>query len=201
MTALRTTTPLSASDLSPAERAALTVAGAATVGFGAYGAITGAPSTTAYVGVVVSLAAALLGLRRGPLPAALAVSLGVLAVAHLAGGLVPVGDGVLYNASYRTDVLQYDHLVHSSAVFVGTLTVWTVFAGRMATAGRPPAVAVWVLAGLGLGALNELVEFLATLAHGGAAVGGYENTGWDLVSNLVGAGAAGVVLARRRRTS
>jgi hypothetical protein len=184
-------------DLTPAERAALTLTGAATVAFGAYGAATGASSTTSYVVVVAALAAGLVALRRRPLPAVLALALAGLAVAHLAGGLVQVGDGVLYNASYRTEVLQYDHLVHSTAILVGTLTVWTLFAGRMAGTGGRADVLVWVLAGLGLGALNELVEFLATLAHGGDGVGGYENTGWDLVSNLLGAAAAGVVLARR----
>ena len=51
---------------------------------------------------------------------------------------------------------------------------------------------------LGLGALNETVEFLATLAHHGAHAGGYWNTGWDLVSNFTGVAAAGLVIARRR---
>lgn len=201
MTTLLTTAPtVSDRDLSPTERTALGITATATVAFGAYGAVTGAPSTTAYVVVVSAVAATLVALRRRPLPGVLALALAGLAVAHLAGGLVGVGDGVLYNAQFRTEVLQYDHLVHSAASFVGTLTVWTVFAGRLGMAPAASPVLVWVLAGLGLGALNELVEFLATLAHGGSAVGGYENTGWDLVSNLVGAGAAGVVLARRPAT-
>lgn len=199
MTALRTTTtpPTSDRSLVPAERAALAVAAVGAAAFGAYGAATGASGTTAYVAVVAAVAVTLVLLRRRPLPGVLALALAAVAVAHLAGGLVQVGDGVLYNASYGTKVLQYDHLVHAAAVFVGTLTVWTVFAGRIGTTAASPTVVVWVLAGLGLGALNELVEFLATLAHGGSGVGGYRNTGWDLVSNLLGAGAAGLVLARR----
>ena len=201
MTALQTTATAgtrTGTDLSPAERAALALTATATVAFGADGAATGASSTTSYVFVVSALTAGVVALRRHPLPAVLALALAAMAVAHLAGGLVQVGDGVLYNASYRTEVLQYDHLVHSTAVFVGTLTVWTLFAGRMTVSGGTATVLVWMLAGLGLGALNELVEFLATLASGGDAVGGYENTGWDLVSNLLGASAAGIVLVRRR---
>jgi hypothetical protein len=58
-------------------------------------------------------------------------------------------------------------------------------------------VVLCVLGGLGLGALNELIEFLATLAHSGSHVGGYENTGWDLLSNLVGATAAGLLSWKR----
>jgi hypothetical protein len=56
-------------------------------------------------------------------------------------------------------------------------------------------------AALGLGALNEMVEFLATLAHHGAHAGGYWNTGWDLVCNFIGAGAAGLVIARSRASA
>ena len=45
-------------------------------------------------------------------------------------------------------------------------------------------------AGLGFGALNEVVEFAATLLVPETNVGGYRNTGWDLVANLFGATAA-----------
>jgi hypothetical protein len=39
---------------------------------------------------------------------------------------------------------------------------------------------------MGFGAANEVVEFIATITLPGTNVGGYENTGWDLVANLVG---------------
>ena len=42
-------------------------------------------------------------------------------------------------------------------------------------------------AGMGLGSLNELIEFAATLTVPETNVGGYINTGWDLVANFVGA--------------
>ena len=41
-------------------------------------------------------------------------------------------------------------------------------------------------AALGLGALNEMVEFIATLAQHSAHAGGYWNTGWDLIANFTG---------------
>lgn len=58
--------------------------------------------------------------------------------------------------------------------------------------------ALWVvvLGGCGLGALNELVEFLISQTVPGTRIGGYENTGWDLVANLVGCLAAGTWLGR-----
>jgi hypothetical protein len=55
-----------------------------------------------------------------------------------------------------------------------------------------------VLAGIGLGGINEMIEFLATIAHSGAHVGGYVNTGWDLVANTIGSGAAGLLISRGR---
>ena len=58
------------------------------------------------------------------------------------------------------------------------------------------ALLLVVLGGLGLGALNETIEFLTTTAHAGAHVGGYENTGWDLVSNVAGALMAAVAIRR-----
>jgi len=46
------------------------------------------------------------------------------------------------------------------------------------------------LGGLGLGALNEVIEFMAVLLVPATNVGGYVNTGWDLVSNTAGAAIA-----------
>ena len=59
-------------------------------------------------------------------------------------------------------------------------------------------VAVWFV-GMGVGALNEVIEFLATLALPDTNVGGYHNTGRDLIANLLGAATAAVVVVRRIR--
>lgn len=45
---------------------------------------------------------------------------------------------------------------------------------------------ICVACGMGFGAANELVEFAAAMTLPNVNVGGYENTGWDLVANLVG---------------
>ncbi|MBN2024308.1 MAG: hypothetical protein JW809_16110 [Pirellulales bacterium] len=58
-----------------------------------------------------------------------------------------------------------------------------------------------VAAGMGFGAANEVVEFIATLALPGTNVGGYENTGWDLVANLVGCVAAATIIAIRHSSA
>jgi hypothetical protein len=45
---------------------------------------------------------------------------------------------------------------------------------------------------MGVGGINEMVEFIATLIFKDTNVGGFDNTGWDLVFDLVGATAAGL---------
>lgn len=180
-----------------AEAVSLGVVAAAMVGFGGFGLATGAPSTVAYL-VTVALVGALVVRAWTPdAPRLLAPGFAVMTVLHLAGGLVRVGHDVLYNASFASPALRYDHVAHAFGVLVGTIAVWALVARPAGLAWHGPgAVAVVVLAGLGLGALNETVEFLTTTLHHGSHVGGYTNTGWDLVSNVVGAVAAGRFLAR-----
>ena len=197
-------TPTTSPPLSPAESTAVHAAAAAIVGFGVYGFATGAPSTMAYLVSVVAVGLVIRHFRREPLPGPVAIGLAVAAAAHMAGGLVRVGHDVLYNAStgpyvasLHTHVLQYDHFAHTFAVFVGTLTLWTLLALPTASvSNRRSLIVLCTLAGLGIGGVNETIEFLATIAHAGAGVGGYTNTGWDLVSNLVGATAAATVIVR-----
>ncbi|HVL29021.1 MAG TPA: DUF2238 domain-containing protein, partial [Acidimicrobiales bacterium] len=102
---------------------------------------------------------------------------------HLAGGVVPIGGGrVLYNAVLPVELFHFDRLVHAfgfgfATVVCGKVLLRFVPEGRLAAAS---AVLV-LLAGLGVGALNEIVEFGATLVLPETNVGGYVNTGWDLV--------------------
>jgi uncharacterized membrane protein YjdF len=117
-----------------------------------------------------------------------------LAVAILAAGIVAVGDDVLYNASIgpwlsglHTHIIQYDHVVHAFGAFLATLISWALLAPATSTdIDRRHLMVLCMIAGLGIGAINEVIEFIATTAH----IGGYDNTGWDLVSNTVGAVAA-----------
>jgi uncharacterized membrane protein YjdF len=192
---------------SATERIAVQIVGVALVGFAILGFATGSSNTVTYVTSIVAIGFAIRGLRRTPLPDALALALALHAVFHLAGGLVNVGNDVLYNASIgpmvsalHTHVLQYDHLVHAFGSCVGTLTLWTLLAPEPTSraSGRNLAI-LCVLAGLGIGALNEMIEFLATIAHSGAHVGGYDNTGWDLVCNTIGGLVAAGVIERVRR--
>jgi hypothetical protein len=181
------------------ERAALAVVGVAGAGFALSGAAHAVPGTVEYVVAVTVMVSGVALVRRQPLPAPLAAFGAASVVLHLAGGLVRVGNDVLYNATAGIEVLRYDHLAHAVGIFVGTWLLWELLVPpTVVTAARTPLVMLALLAGLGLGAVNETVEFLATQAHGGGHVGGYTNTGWDLVVNSMAGIAAGPVLHRHR---
>lgn len=195
--------------LSRAERGAVLAAAVAVAGFGSYGFATGSPSTVGYVSAVIVAGAAIVWLRRTVLPGLLAAGLAIAAMVTLAGGLINAGQNVLYNAgigpysrALGTHILQYDHLAHAYVSFVAVFACWVMLAAPHAGAGRRRELLLLAAgAALGLGALNEMVEFLATLAHHGAHAGGYWNTGWDLVCNFIGAGAAGLVIARSQAST
>lgn len=121
--------------------------------------------------------------------------------AHMAGGLIEVPESwprgatepVLYNLWLIPDLLKYDQLIHAYGFGICT---WVCWQGIAAATGktRPTfgLLTLAVLAAIGLGAMNEVIEFAATLSMPETNVGGYRNTGWDLVSNLVGTLIAGI---------
>ncbi len=127
---------------------------------------------------------------------------------HMGGGLVPVPDSwpvneaqqVLYSLWLIPGRLKFDQLVHAFGFGVTTWVCWQGMAAAFRTRGveARPTTGVLILcaaAGMGFGALNEVIEFAATLLVPETNVGGYLNTGWDLVANLVGASLA-VILIR-----
>ncbi len=146
--------------------------------------------------VVVASLHARVGLGRGVL-----WGLCLWGLAHMAGGLLPAPGrpgAILYDVGLLPGV-RYDRAVHACGFGVATVACWQAVRGRLGSGRVSVGVALMVwLMGMGLGAVNEVVEFLASLALSGSHVGGYQNTGWDLVFNLLGGGAAATWLRWRR---
>ena len=150
-----------------------------------------------YLVVMLVLAAAVLAVpARGRLSAPVLWGLSIWGAAHMAGGLVPLEDvGVLYNLWLIPDLLKYDQVVHAYGFAVTTWVCWEAI--RPSLKDPSPRLGPLVLcaaAGMGFGGLNEVVEFIAVLTIPDTNVGGYENTGWDLVANLVGVVVAAVMI-------
>ena len=174
------------------------VLGAVVVAFGTLGIVRGDARVWPYLTVIlVCLAITALVDRSvgfGPGALWLLVLTGTL---HLAGGLAPdpTGAGVLYGMWLLPDALRFDQLVHAIGSVAATVTAWQLL-GTWLGPGTPPRTHAWLaaLAGLGKGAVNEIVEFLVSVRGLGAYVGGFENTGWDLVFDAAGVAAAATVL-------
>lgn len=127
---------------------------------------------------------------------------------HMAGGGIPVGDSVLYGYTLidiysdggEFSILKYDQVVHAFGFAVATIVAHHVMRPRWQHGESKKLLYVGAaLAGMGLGSLNEIVEFIAVLAAPETGVGGYYNTALDLVFNTIGATLAACFLAWRNR--
>ena len=119
------------------------------------------------------------------------------AILHFAGGLMPIPESVtelgrpanLYNLRLFPWFPKYDQMVHAFGFGMTTILIYEAICVRIGRALHIDLVlcSMLFLAAMGLGAINEVIEFLAVLLMPDTNVGGYENTGWDLVSNGTGA--------------
>jgi hypothetical protein len=117
---------------------------------------------------------------------------------HMAGGGIIVKDKVLYALELLplwqigdSVILKYDQVVHFFGFGVATLVVYHLLLPYLNDkANWKVLFPVIIAGGMGLGALNEIVEFIAVLSFPQTNVGGYVNTSLDLVFNALGAIAA-----------
>jgi hypothetical protein len=129
------------------------------------------------------------------------------ALIHLAGGGIKVGAGVLYgyvllpfyNGGGEMILLKYDQVVHA---FGFGLCAYIIFHFLKKYVQNPYRFGVYfiaVLAGMGIGVVNEVVEFIAVLLFPDNGVGGYVNTSLDLVFNTLGATLAMILVWIKNR--
>lgn len=189
--------------LSRSDRAALAVALGCLALAGPYAWSRANFEFVLYAGSLLVIGAAVLVLHlRVRLHAAAIWALVAWSVLHMAGGLVQVDAevGVLYNLWLLPGWLKYDQAVHAFGFGLCTSLCWQALSVRL---DRPQAslgiALLCALGGMGLGAVNEVLEFVAVLTIPDTNVGGYENTGWDLVFNAGGAFTVGAVLWWRGR--
>jgi putative membrane protein len=163
----------------------------------------------AYIAIMLVLAGVVWGIhQRIGLPRGLIWCLSLWGALHMAGGLMVLPDAfdvggksaVLYNWHIAGPYFKYDQVVH--AFGFGT-TTWLCWRGLKALApdlATPPgtgALTLCAAAGVGFGALNEVIEFVITVLVPENNVGGYVNTALDLVYNLVGAVLAAFLIRWR----
>jgi hypothetical protein len=162
-----------------------------------FGFLTGSSSIPFYLGWMVVAALVVLRLdHRQPFSPLVLGGLTLWGFMHLAGGQLPVGDGILYEQQVLS-FLRYDQLTHAIGFGFAGLAVREQFHPWMPNPPRAAVAAITFLGGVAIGGINELLEFLLTRVVPDTAVGGFENTGWDLVANTVGSVVAAWWAARR----
>jgi len=141
--------------------------------------------------------------RQAEFPLPLLWALSAWGFAHMAGGGVPVGDGVLYGVQLlplggegELRLLKYDQAVHAYGFGVTAWLLWHLLRRHHPGLRGSWSILVYpALGAMGLGAVNEMIEFVAVLALPNTGVGGYYNTALDLVFNGLGAISAMAVVA------
>lgn len=162
---------------------------------GVYFFLTGVAEFTLYLAVLLALVALVaFTLKFTKLPTWSLWLLSVLGLLHALGGGVKVAGDVLYNfvlipivngGDEGITLWRFDQLVHPYGTAVAALIIYYFLACRSQMPRRWIGL-IAALAAMGLGAVNEVVEFSTTLLFENTNVGGYDNTALDLCSNLVG---------------
>lgn len=156
-----------------------------------------------YIPIVLALGLLVLAIRkRAGFSNGLLLALSVWGLLHVFGGVARVPDGwpidgdipSFYSWEIIPGYLGYDKPVHAFGFGVAT---WACWQGLVAATGVKRAsfglVTIAALAGMGLGAANEIVEFIASQTMN-TNVGGYINTGGDLIANLFGSLIAAILI-------
>ena len=117
---------------------------------------------------------------------------------HMPGGLTEVNGDVLYEY-WVLPFLRYDHIVHIFGFAVVGLAVANVNRRWLPVDAPKVAAAVVFFGAIGIGAFNEVVEFIIGESFPSTHVGDAMNMGLDLVANAIGAGWAALFTVRRLR--
>lgn len=157
-----------------------------------------------YVGVIIFfLILVLLTNNKVKYSNTLLWGLTIWSLLHMSGG------GLYYNGTkfYELmllnivgepyNILKYDQVVHAFGFAIATFVSYHIISPLLKVNKDRKWFAlsiVIVMAGLGFGALNEIVEFFVTVIVPETGVGGYENTALDLVFNFIGAIIAMIII-------
>lgn len=156
------------------------------------------------VTMLILIALVGLSVRKAEFPVPMLWALTFWGLAHMAGGGVAVGDSVLYSlrlvdiagdGEFR--ILKYDQVVHAYGFGITAWLLWHLLARHFPVMRGTWSIYTYpALASIGLGAVNEMIEFSAVVMMPDTNVGGYYNTALDLVFNAAGAVVAMLLVGR-----
>jgi uncharacterized membrane protein YjdF len=148
-----------------------------------------------YVGaIIVCLILVCVSFFRITYSYATLTGLTIWSLMHMAGGGfyingVRLYDMILIPLSQTYPILRYDQVVHTFGFAAATLTMFDLLRPLLKENLQHfiALSVVVVMAGLGVGAFNEIVEALVAAAIPQSGVGGYVNTALDLIADFIGA--------------
>lgn len=118
------------------------------------------------------------------------VNLSILGFLHLLGGNFYVNNVRLYDYYFIPDI-RYDNIIHTYGTFIATVALYSLTAHMIYARVRQQYYVyaiMLILMAIGIGTLNELVEFAAVVFFDAQEqVGGYFNNSLDLMFNTLGA--------------
>ena len=122
------------------------------------------------------------------------IGLTIWSLMHMTGGGVYINNARLYDIiliplSQTYPILRYDQLVHLFGFAAATLMMFDLLRPLLKeNLQHFVALSIVVtMAGLGVGAFNEIVEALVAASLPQSGVGGYVNTSLDLIADFLGA--------------
>ena len=157
--------------------------------------------------LVIIFSLVLFTLKRSKFDYTILWGLSLWGLLHMAGGGVRIDGATLYSMKIiylfnvgDTYVLKFDQLVHAFGFMVATLAGYHLLKPYLNEKTNYKVVYPLLIAiGMGLGALNEIAEFIAVLMVQSTGVGGYFNTLLDIVFNTIGAIIAVIIIHFRKK--
>ena len=126
---------------------------------------------------------------------------------HMVGGGVKITGETVYKIKLIDIVdlggdfyiLKMDQVIHFYGFMVAAIVVYQLLQAISADARHSPKLAIFLAwtGSMGLGALNEVIEFIAFVILSETGVGDIYNTGLDLIFNMAGA-LLGAFIAHKR---
>ncbi len=116
-------------------------------------------------------------------------------ILHLLGGSVYFSETRLYDFVILNligepfNILKYDQIVHIFTYVVFSIFVYSLAAymsGGLEEKKTSLIFLITFLAAMGIGTINEIIEFITVAFFGSTGVGNYYNNALDLVFNAVG---------------
>ncbi|MDO8509155.1 MAG: DUF2238 domain-containing protein [Nanoarchaeota archaeon] len=165
-----------------------------------------------YIGVLVLIGIIVIStLKKSKLDYLALWGLSIWGLLHMMGGGVKIAGNTLYSLRLidiidkggQFYILKMDQAIHFYGFLVAAIVVFQLIAPHFKEIKKSKlAIFIAWIGSMGLGALNEVVEFIAFVVVKNTGVGDVYNTGLDLIFNMAGALAGAFIASywvRRKR--